>query len=407
MPPNHKRQVFDPSCPSGGNWYSCGYGSNFVGCCKSQPCDNDCPAGNLEPASFNINYYGQFPDQQCPKGSQWYTCAYTKPAFMGCCKSNPCEQNGCPTEDLTPGFLSSNPTDAAAFSPSGGSSTVASSTTSSHSSSTISSAAASTSTISTRASSASTATSETSTTSTQSPTAITAVSKSAPVGAIAGGAAGGVAVLAIIIALLIYYCRHAAKSRKTRNDEVNRRLSFPPAAAIAGDHKAKPPPGKFSYHTSLLSSPNGAPDILADSSLPAYSTPAPYHPARYNPADPAMKPAFELPAGYVSYSRNANGEPASPTQSITRKSLPHRLSELSGESARARAELESPRNSPSLQSPQSPPQGSHSPPQSPQSTRSSGANWTRLPWIGSTNAGIGIEEERLKGGGRRATYEGT
>ena len=378
MPPNHKRQVFDPSCPSGGNWYSCGYGSNFVGCCKSQPCDNDCPAGNLEPASFNINYYGQFPDQQCPKGSQWYTCAHTKPAFMGCCKSNPCQQNGCPTGDLTPGFLSSNPAVAASFSPSGGSSTVASST-SSHSSST----------------------------STQSPTAVTAASKSAPVGAIAGGAAGGVAALAIIIALLIYYCRHAAKSRKARDDEVNRRLSFPTAAAIVGDPKATPPPGKFSYHTSLLSSPNGALDILADSSLPAYSIPAPYHPAHYNPDDPAMKPAFELPAGYVPYPRNSNGEPASPTQSITRKSLPHRLSELSGESARARAELESPHNSPSLQSPQSPPQGSYSPPQSPQSTRSSGANWTRLPWIGSTNAGIGIEEERSKSGGRRATYEGT
>jgi len=355
MPPNHKRQVFGPYCPSGGDWYSCGYGSRFVGCCKSQPCVNDCPAGNLEPASFDPSYYDKFPDQQCPKGSLWYTCTNTKPAFMGCCKSNPCQQNGCPTEDLTPGFLSSNPAVAASFSPSGGSSAAASSTTSS-------------------------------TTSTQSPTAVTAASKSAPVGAIAGGAAGGVAVLAIIIALLIYYCRHATKSRKARNDEVNRRLSFPTAAAIVGDPKATPP---------------------LDSSLPAYSTSAPYHPARYNPGDPATKPAFELPAGYAPYSRNANGEPTSPTQSITRKSLPHRLSELSGESARARAELESPHNSPSLQSPQSPPQGSHSPPQSPQSTRSSGANWTRLPWIGSTNAGIGIEEERLKSGGRRATYEGT
>ena len=230
MPPNHKRQVFGPYCPSGGDWYSCGYGSHFVGCCKTQPCVNDCPAGNLEPASFDISYYGQFPDQQCPEGSQWYTCTGTTPAFMGCCKSNPCQQNGCPTGDLTPGFLSSNPAVAGPFSPSGGPPTT---TTSSRSSSTILSAAASTST-------------------TQSPTVVTAASKSAPVGAIAGGAAGGVAVLAIIIALLIYYCRHATKSRKARNDEVNRRLSFPTATAIVGDPKATPPPGKFSYHTSLF-----------------------------------------------------------------------------------------------------------------------------------------------------------
>ena len=312
---NHKRQAFGPYCPSGGDWYSCGYGSHFVGCCGSQPCDNDCPAGNLEPASFDTSYYGQFPDQQCPAGSQWYTCTGTTPAFMGCCKSNPCQQNGCPTGDLTPGFLSSNPAVAAAFSPSGESSPAASST--------------------------------------QSPTAVTAASKSAPFRAIAGGVAGGVVVLAIIIALFIYYRRHAAKSRRARNDVVNRRLSSPTAAVIVGDPKLTPLPGKFSYHTSLLSSPNGAPDIFADSSLPAYSTPAPtyhssalYHPARYNPDDPAINPAFELPAGFVPYSGNMNGKPAWLTQSITRKSLQYRLSELSGESTQAPVELESPQSPP-------------------------------------------------------------
>ncbi|OCK92398.1 uncharacterized protein K441DRAFT_570129, partial [Cenococcum geophilum 1.58] len=77
---NHKRQAFRPSCPSGGNWYSCGYGSRFVGCCKSQPCVNNCPAGNLEPASFDPSYYGKFPDQECSAGS-WYTCTGTTPPF--------------------------------------------------------------------------------------------------------------------------------------------------------------------------------------------------------------------------------------------------------------------------------------------------------------------------------------
>ena len=103
------RQAFSPSCPSGGTFYACQSGTNFVGCCNSEASSNGCSDGNLEPASFNTAYYGQFKDQECPTGSRWYTCTGTKPPFMGCCKSNPCSNDGCPAGDLTAGFLSSNP----------------------------------------------------------------------------------------------------------------------------------------------------------------------------------------------------------------------------------------------------------------------------------------------------------
>ena len=117
MPNIFLRQDFSPSCPSGGNWYACGTGSSFVGCCNSEPCDNGCPDGNLEPASFNPAWFGKFPDQECPTGSLWYTCQDTNPPFMGCCKSSPCG-TGCLAGNLTAGFLSSNPALAAKFSPS-------------------------------------------------------------------------------------------------------------------------------------------------------------------------------------------------------------------------------------------------------------------------------------------------
>ena len=29
-----------------------------------------------------------------------YTCEYQSPTFFGCCVSNPCNENGCPAEDL-------------------------------------------------------------------------------------------------------------------------------------------------------------------------------------------------------------------------------------------------------------------------------------------------------------------
>ena len=110
------RQAFSPSCPSGGTWYACSTDSLFVGCCNGSvsPCALGCPDGLLEPASFDPAYWGTFPDQECSIGSQWYTCANSEPPFMGCCKTNPCNA-GCPTGDLTPGYLSSDQALAAPF----------------------------------------------------------------------------------------------------------------------------------------------------------------------------------------------------------------------------------------------------------------------------------------------------
>ncbi|KAI4722802.1 hypothetical protein E4T48_00823 [Aureobasidium sp. EXF-10727] len=112
------RQSFDPSCPSGGSWYACTTGSKFVGCCTGSidPCNEktSCPHQNLKPASFDVAEYGTFPDQTCDADSKWFTCAGTDPAFMGCCKSNPCE-SGCPTKDLTAANLSLDEATASAF----------------------------------------------------------------------------------------------------------------------------------------------------------------------------------------------------------------------------------------------------------------------------------------------------
>jgi hypothetical protein len=110
---------FSPSCPAGGTWYVCGAGSKskFVGCCSTDPCSsksNGCPAGSLQPAAFSASAYGTFADQECSAGL-FYTC--TSPPFLGCCKSNPCAQGGCPRTDLASAFLSSDPGKAADFLP--------------------------------------------------------------------------------------------------------------------------------------------------------------------------------------------------------------------------------------------------------------------------------------------------
>lgn len=173
------RQTFGPSCPSGGIWYSCGFGSKFVGCCRSEACENGCATGNLEPASFNPSSYGGFPDQECSTGS-WYTCNSTSPPFLGCCKSNPCELGSCPEGDLAAGFLSNNPAIAASFSPTGGPSSTSTSNPSSSPSST--GAVQPTSTI-----------------------------HSAPIGAIVGGVVGGVLLLCVII-FYIYRRKKVSKS---------------------------------------------------------------------------------------------------------------------------------------------------------------------------------------------------
>ena len=192
-----RRQEFSPSCPSGGTWYACETGSKFVGCCNSSPCVNGCPDGNLCPASFDPEFYGKFKDQECPKGSRWYSCAYTSPPFLGCCKSPACG-TGCPVGDLTAGFLSSNPYIAEGY--------LSSLTSSASSSDKPTSTSRSTS-----------ATSATVIGSSSKPSAAaepiaTSSSTKISTGAIAGGAVGGLAVIAILVILLLLYRKRRAST---------------------------------------------------------------------------------------------------------------------------------------------------------------------------------------------------
>lgn len=109
MSRHNRRTGFKVLCPNGGEYYACGSGSNFVGCCVLDPCSNGCGAGSLKPMSFEKDVYSEaFPDQECSSSSLWYTCAYTNSPFVGCCKSNTCVLGQCPVGDLTAGFLSGN-----------------------------------------------------------------------------------------------------------------------------------------------------------------------------------------------------------------------------------------------------------------------------------------------------------
>ena len=195
----HRRQAFQPSCPSGGDFYACQSNTNFVGCCALQACTHGCSDGNLEPASFNPSFEGRFHDQQCPTGSRWYTCASTQPPFMGCCKSNPCN-DGCPAGVLTAGFLSSNPEEAADFLPSD--SAASSSTPAAPSSSS-------------QTSSSPTAIQSSSAASMNASPSPHVAGKQTSSGTIAGATAGSVAAALVLLGLLILFLRR--KSLRSHN----------------------------------------------------------------------------------------------------------------------------------------------------------------------------------------------
>ncbi|KAL8898724.1 MAG: hypothetical protein Q9207_006554 [Kuettlingeria erythrocarpa] len=112
------RQVFQPSCPQGGAWVACGFGSRFVGCCvqASAACMNGCSTDDLKPASFLKDRYLDVTGSVCPGDSLWYTCQNTDPTFMGCCTSDPCAQNGCPTVDFRAARLSTDEAEAGPYS---------------------------------------------------------------------------------------------------------------------------------------------------------------------------------------------------------------------------------------------------------------------------------------------------
>ncbi|KAG7001513.1 hypothetical protein G7Y79_00031g066280 [Physcia stellaris] len=180
---------------------------------------------------------------------------------MGCCKSNPCLQNGCPQVNLTAGFLSSNPSEAAEFNPSGGSSAATSSPT------------------------ATSRLSSSTTDSTSQPDVTNSPSKSSHTGAIAGGAIGGVAAIALLILLLFHYKK---KSSKSRQNMIESRVApekpvpmYPESNTVAHDAKHSPFPEK------QFSTP--APVYPTSPSLPSY----PHSPSEMD-SQPYLKPKQSL-----------------------------------------------------------------------------------------------------------------
>ncbi|KAH8157810.1 hypothetical protein CIB48_g10435 [Xylaria polymorpha] len=108
------------SCPSGGDFYICqGSKIKFLGCCEIDPCGDGCPLSALYSASFDARRYNEILAQGCVTGSSssalWYTCA-SGPTFLGCCTSNPCQNESvCPDENLAGARLADDPSSASAF----------------------------------------------------------------------------------------------------------------------------------------------------------------------------------------------------------------------------------------------------------------------------------------------------
>ncbi|KAF1830158.1 hypothetical protein BDW02DRAFT_583100 [Decorospora gaudefroyi] len=287
-----RRQEFSPSCPAGGTWWACGYGTFFVGCCARDPCEITCAQGNLYPGAFNPDAYGSFPDATCGTGSKFYTCT-AGDTFWGCCKTNACAQSGCPDGDLEPAILNRDD-QRSAYHATGGS--------------TSSTSASSTSLPSSSSSSSTTITTTTSTTNPPSPTPSNQTEKPPPIAAIAGGAAGASFTLAAIIGLLIYYfCYAKNKSRKTHPTPET--THPPPARRNPGRPEDENKPLEGTYHDNIyepmpllaaMSRRKNKMNVRQLTSFlpvepPSYSSPNPnLHPYAHHP-EPQELPTTSIP----------------------------------------------------------------------------------------------------------------
>jgi hypothetical protein len=99
-------------CPrDGSKYYACENGPRFVGCCKLNPCEDGCPEEYLGPMVFQADKMGEFPDLSCDRESNFFSCGFPFGAsdelqgYLGCCKSNPCANEGCPQKDVVPAFM--------------------------------------------------------------------------------------------------------------------------------------------------------------------------------------------------------------------------------------------------------------------------------------------------------------
>ncbi|KAI1075334.1 hypothetical protein F5B20DRAFT_585424 [Whalleya microplaca] len=202
---NDPKKDLGLSCSKGGTFYICQDSDiRFIGCCDIDPCadgSGNCPVSKLHPAGFDLTKFDDIAEQGCASGfstSLWYTCAVGP--FMGCCKSNPCNQKeNCPSDDLTPARLSDDQKNATVFLPSSDSST--SSTTSA-------------------TSTASTPASATLSGQENQESASPEGSHDLPIGGIVGGTVGGVVALILIACFLfLYKKRRANKTVHSAEDD--------------------------------------------------------------------------------------------------------------------------------------------------------------------------------------------
>ncbi|KAI1505455.1 hypothetical protein F5X99DRAFT_368048 [Biscogniauxia marginata] len=110
------------SCPSKGTFYVCEHAEiRFIGCCTVDPCADGsgvCPQANLAASSFSSDSYNDIRAQSCVapyNSSTWWTCTSASGSpFLGCCKEDPCG-NECKQSDLLPARLSDDEFQAQVF----------------------------------------------------------------------------------------------------------------------------------------------------------------------------------------------------------------------------------------------------------------------------------------------------
>jgi hypothetical protein len=109
------------NCPYGGSFFVCEHNTTeFIGCCTIDPRQDGrgiCPEENLRNASFSPSGFAEIMPQDCgDDSSSWYTCNFTSPPFLGCCKTNPCDAP-CAPGDIAPAKLSNDGVARGAFLP--------------------------------------------------------------------------------------------------------------------------------------------------------------------------------------------------------------------------------------------------------------------------------------------------
>ncbi|KAF2129393.1 hypothetical protein P153DRAFT_431356 [Dothidotthia symphoricarpi CBS 119687] len=283
------------TCPLGGDWYACATGSNFVGCCASDPCTKGCSQGNVYQGGFDKALYGTFPDVGCGTGSVFWSCA-AGTTFWGCCKSDPCAANStCPRVDLVPAYLD-RPEQFSAY--------------------------------------ASTIISSSATTSATASSSPSNSDKGSSNGAVIGGAVGGGIGAALIIGALIWFLCRKRKQRRQQQ-------------------YAAAPVGENAHPTGIekggATNPNYAGGQYAGQSQtapPTYTSPNP----NMYPAVPHKDAPYQQYAHISDAPQELPGDigrtPADQRYSELPDSNEHRLSELPAGTDAARAELESPQTSP-------------------------------------------------------------